>query len=92
MTAIEIKKLSKRYRDITAVDRLSLEIGAGELSPVKEGQGQPVAERRPQLFYQIQSKGWAARTQGMEIAGGGIQSHRFQRRSDVVRQLSIQEG
>ena len=31
MTAIEIKKLSKRYRDITAVDRLSLEIGAGEL-------------------------------------------------------------
>lgn len=31
MTAIEIKKLSKRYRDITAVDRLSLEIGEGEL-------------------------------------------------------------
>ena len=31
MTAIEIKKLSKRYRDITAVDRLSLEIGAGDL-------------------------------------------------------------
>lgn len=31
MTAIEIKDLSKRYKDITAVDRLSLKIGAGEL-------------------------------------------------------------
>lgn len=31
MNAIEIKELTKRYKDLTAVDRLSLEIGEGEL-------------------------------------------------------------
>ena len=31
MSAIEIKELSKRYKDLTAVDRLSLTIGEGEL-------------------------------------------------------------
>ena len=31
MNAIEIKELSKRYKDLTAVDRLSLTIGEGEL-------------------------------------------------------------
>ena len=31
MNAIEIKELSKRYKDLTAVDRLSLSIGEGEL-------------------------------------------------------------
>lgn len=31
MSAIEIKELTKRYKDLTAVDRLSLTIGEGEL-------------------------------------------------------------
>ena len=31
MSAIEIKELTKRYKDLTAVDRLSLTIGSGEL-------------------------------------------------------------
>ena len=31
MNAIEIKELTKRYKDLTAVDRLSLEISEGEL-------------------------------------------------------------
>ena len=31
MSAIEIKELTKRYKDLTAVDRLSLAIGEGEL-------------------------------------------------------------
>lgn len=31
MSAIEIKELTKRYKDLTAVDRLSLTIGKGEL-------------------------------------------------------------
>ena len=31
MNAIEIKELTKRYKDLTAVDRLSLTIGEGEL-------------------------------------------------------------
>ena len=31
MNAIEIRELSKQYKDLTAVDRLSLEIGSGEL-------------------------------------------------------------
>lgn len=31
MNAIEIKELTKRYKDLTAVDRLSLSIGEGEL-------------------------------------------------------------
>ena len=31
MNAIEIKGLTKRYRDVLAVDNLSLEIGEGEL-------------------------------------------------------------
>ena len=31
MNAIEIRELTKRYKELTAVDRLSLEIGSGEL-------------------------------------------------------------
>ena len=31
MNAIEIKGLTKRYRDVLAVDKLSLDIGEGEL-------------------------------------------------------------
>ncbi|MBQ3126467.1 MAG: ATP-binding cassette domain-containing protein, partial [Clostridia bacterium] len=31
MTAIQIKELTKRYRELTAVDRLSLTIEEGEL-------------------------------------------------------------
>ena len=31
MNAIEIRELTKRYKDLTAVDRLSLAIGSGEL-------------------------------------------------------------
>jgi hypothetical protein len=68
------------------------EIAGPHFASVQHGERQPVRERRPQLFHEVERQARPAGPQAVQEASRGVQAHAFQGAAAVMHEQGVEEG